>query len=250
MARKRRTLILWSLAAALIVLTALPFGGSMAAPVAQPELTPTPTATRTATATPAPAIDIGNATPIACGQAAGGTTVGAVNNVSVYGCALWLPATGPERVFSLSLQAGSDVDALLGGLTSDLDLFLLTGASPASCIAFGDNAISAWAGGRDLLSGGGWFRRRGRALSTQRVVPPGSHLYAHADCDPNRHAPPRAAASLLASAAAQHGGPAMIVQQPARRGFAVAHAKWYNEGDRHRPERLQLWRLSASPCVC
>ena len=143
MARKRRTPILWSLAAALIALAALPFGGSMAAPVAQPELTPTPTATRTATATPAPAIDIGNATPIACGQAAVGTTVGAANNVSVYGCAPWLPATGPERVFSLNLQASRDVDALLGGLTNDLDLFLLTGASPASCIAFGDNAVSA-----------------------------------------------------------------------------------------------------------
>ncbi len=165
MAGKRRTITLWSLAAAaLIALAALPFGDSMAAPVAQPELTPTPTATRTATATPPPAIDIGNATPIACGQGAISTTIGAVNNVSVYGCAPWLPATGPERVFSLSLQASSDVDVLLGGLSSDLDLFLLTGASPASCIAFGDNAISARAGGRDLLPGGGWFRRRSRPL--------------------------------------------------------------------------------------
>jgi len=51
--------------------------------------------------------------------------------------------TGPERVFSLSLQTSRDVDALLSGLSSDLDLFLLTGASPASCVAFGDNAISA-----------------------------------------------------------------------------------------------------------
>jgi hypothetical protein len=90
-----------------------------------------------------PTIDIGNATPVACGQAIAGVTTGAANHVSIYGCAPWLPETGPERVFSLSLQTSTDVDALLGGLSSDLDLFLLTGASPASCIAFGDNAISA-----------------------------------------------------------------------------------------------------------
>lgn len=144
MTRYHQTIILCSLAAALIALAALPFGVSSAAPAAQPELTPTPTATRTATTTTTtPAIDIGAATPIACGQAAVGTTVGAVNNVSVYGCAPWLPVTGPERVFSLSLQTSRDVDALLSGLSSDLDLFLLTGASPASCVAFGDNAISA-----------------------------------------------------------------------------------------------------------
>jgi hypothetical protein len=140
-AKRIRTIILWSLAAmALLTLAVLPFTGSMAAPAAQPELTPT--ATRTATATPAPTIGIGNATPVACGQAIAGATTGAVNNVSVYGCVPWWPETGPERVFSLSLNASTGVDALLSGLSSDLDLFLLTGASPASCIAFGDNAIS------------------------------------------------------------------------------------------------------------
>jgi hypothetical protein len=140
-AKRIRTIILWSLAAlALLTLAVLPFTGSMAAPASQPELTPT--ATRTATATPAPTIDIGNAIPVACGQAFAGDTTGATNNVSVYSCAPWLPETGPERVFALSLQTSADVDALLGGLSNDLDLFLLTGANPASCIAFGDNAIS------------------------------------------------------------------------------------------------------------
>lgn len=141
MAGKRRSIILWGCAAALLALAARPFSGSLAAPAAQPELTLTPTATPTATTTPS--IDIDSATPISCGQGTVGTTVGAVNHVSVYGCAPWLPETGPERVFSLSLQASSDVDALLGGMSDDLDLFLLTGASPASCIAFGDNAVSA-----------------------------------------------------------------------------------------------------------
>lgn len=143
MTSKRRTIILCGLAAALLSLALLPSSGGWAAPLAQPDLTMTFTPTATATATPAPAIDIGNATPVACGQAVAGTTVGAVNHVSVYGCAPWLPQSGPERVFSLSLPGGSQVDALLSGLSSDLDLFLLTGASPSSCIAFGDNAISA-----------------------------------------------------------------------------------------------------------
>jgi hypothetical protein len=137
----RGPIILWSLAAAaLLALAARPFSAGMAAPAAQPELTAT--ATRTTTTTPLPTIAIGDATPIACGEAVVGATVGAVNHVSVYGCAPWLPETGPERVFALSLPASANVDALLSGLSSDLDLFLLTGASPASCIAFGDIAIS------------------------------------------------------------------------------------------------------------
>ncbi len=141
MAKKSRTITLWSLAAVtLLTLAVLPFTGSLAAPVAQPELTPT--VTRTATATPGPTISIGDAIPVACGQAIADTTAGAVNNVSVYGCVPWWPETGPERVFSLSLNASTDVDALLSGLSDDLDLFLLTGASPASCIAFADNAMS------------------------------------------------------------------------------------------------------------
>lgn len=132
----RRSIFAWSLAAlALLALTMLSLTSDMAARAAQPELTATVTAT--------PTVNIGSATPVACGQAIAGTTVGAANNVSAYGCASWLPLTGPERVYSLNLSASTDLDALLGGLSSDLDLLLLTGSSPASCIAFGDNAISA-----------------------------------------------------------------------------------------------------------
>lgn len=132
----RRSIFAWSVAAlALLALAALSLTSGMAARAAQPELTATVTAT--------PTVNIGSATPAACGQAIAGTTVGAVNNVSAYGCAPWLPLTGPERVYSLNLSASTDMDALLGGLSSDLDLLLLTGSSPASCIAFGDNAISA-----------------------------------------------------------------------------------------------------------
>lgn len=146
MDRKQRASNRWGPAAAavvatLLVLAALPLSGGLAAPGSAPELTPTATLTPSASPPPVQTIDIANATPVACGQAIAGTTTGAANNVSAYGCVPWWPETGPEQVFSLSLAASSDVDALLNGLASDLDLFLLTGASAASCIAYGDNAV-------------------------------------------------------------------------------------------------------------
>lgn len=145
-AHLRWTLALAASALALLLLAALPLNGGWAAP---PAASVTPTASGTLTAT----VDIGNATPVACGQAVAGNTTGAANNVSVYGCAPWWPETGPERVFALTVGAGSDVDALLNGLTSDLDLFLLTNSSPASCIAYGDHAVrvSALAAGTYYL---------------------------------------------------------------------------------------------------
>jgi hypothetical protein len=129
----RRILAAAIVALALAAVAIWPARGK-AAPAVQ--VAPTPTIPL------APTIAIGSATPIACGQTAAGNTTGAANNVSTYSCASWLPLTGPERVYSLSLADARDVDALLGGLSSDLDLLLLTGSSPASCIAFGDNAIN------------------------------------------------------------------------------------------------------------
>lgn len=158
MAGRRRTILVWSLAAVIVAALAVgtsaggraalagqpahawhnpaPRGGAHAQPL-------TPDAMNTPAPTPTQAVNIGAATPIACGQAAAGTTVGEANNASIYSCAPWLPLTGPERVFSLSLDASTAVDALLSGMSSDLDLLLLTSANPASCVAQGDNAISA-----------------------------------------------------------------------------------------------------------
>ncbi len=143
MTRNRRTTWAWgaaALVAALMAMTALAVSGALASAANGPD--PSATPVLELTPTPTQAINIASATPIACGQSASGTTAGAANNVSVYGCVPWWPMTGPERVFSLSLSAASDVDALLSGLVGDLDLFLLTGASPASCIAYGDNSVS------------------------------------------------------------------------------------------------------------
>ena len=104
--------------------------------------TPTRTATPTSSPTAVQTIDTGAALPIGCGEAAVGNTTGAVSNVDWYACAPGWPETGPENVYLFSAPGGVTVDALLGGLTEDLDLFVLTGASSASCIAHGDNSVS------------------------------------------------------------------------------------------------------------
>ena len=114
-------------------------------PIVTPTFTPTVTSTPSPspTATPVPLIDIGSAQPIACGQTVAGTSQGAINHVNSYGCVAWWPETGPEKVYRLTLTAATRVDAVLAGMTADLDLFLLTGASPTSCIAYGDTGLTA-----------------------------------------------------------------------------------------------------------
>lgn len=104
--------------------------------------TPTRTATPSSTATPAQTIDIGAAVPIGCDELALGDTSGAATNVDWYVCAPGWPETGPEAVYRLTAPGGVTVDALLGGLAEDLDLFVLTGASPSTCLAAGDNSLS------------------------------------------------------------------------------------------------------------
>lgn len=117
-------------------------------PIATPTFTPTstptitPTPSPSPTATPMPLIDIGNAQPIMCSQTIGGTSQGAINHVNSYGCVAWWPETGPEKVYRLTLAAATRVDAVLDGMTADLDLFLLTNASPASCVAYGDTGLT------------------------------------------------------------------------------------------------------------
>jgi hypothetical protein len=118
-------------------------------PTALPTSTATPTPTRTSTpsptltATPLPLINIGAAEAIACNQPVTGVNQGAPANVSSYGCVPWWPETGAEKVYRLTLDRATGVDAVLADTTADLDLFLLTGASPASCVAYGDTGLSA-----------------------------------------------------------------------------------------------------------
>jgi hypothetical protein len=96
----------------------------------------------TPTPTPTQMIDLDNATPIGCQQRTTGDTVGAASNVQTYGCVpYWLEA-GPEHVYALDLDDVTDLDAVLTNMASDLDLFVLTGASPDTCIGYGDNSAS------------------------------------------------------------------------------------------------------------
>jgi hypothetical protein len=120
-------------------------------PIVTPSATATPTETPTRIPSPSPTptataialVDIDNAEPIACGQSTIGTTQGAANHVQTYSCVPWWPETGPEKVYRLDLAEPSRVDAVLAGATADLDLFLLTGASPSSCVAHGDTGLTA-----------------------------------------------------------------------------------------------------------
>lgn len=118
--------------------------GPTPTPTATPSPTPTdtPTVTPTPTATPIPRLDLDSAVPIACGQSVDGDTRGAPQRVAVYGCVPWWPETGPEQVYALTLDGPVDLDAVLSVAVVDLDLFLLSDANPASCLAYGDNAVS------------------------------------------------------------------------------------------------------------
>ena len=93
-------------------------------------------------AVPMSPIDPTSAVPIGCGQSVTGDTTGAANNANAYSCVPWWPETGPENVYELALNGVTDLDAVLSEMAVDLDLFLLTGTSSSSCIAYGDNAVS------------------------------------------------------------------------------------------------------------
>lgn len=119
-----------------------PFVTPTATRTATATRTPTRTATPSPSPTPVQTIDISAALPIDCGEVAVGNTAGAADNVNWYACAPGWPENGPENVYRFTAPGGVTVDALLGGLSEDLDLFVLTGVSPSTCIAAGDTSVS------------------------------------------------------------------------------------------------------------
>ena len=125
---------------ALALLTALswPARRGEARVALAPELTPTATFTPTAVAT----VNVANAIPITCNARVVNTTAGAAASVASYSCASWWPETGPERVFVLTVNTTVRLDALLSGLQSDLDVFLLADARATSCLAYGDTSLT------------------------------------------------------------------------------------------------------------
>ncbi|MGB4980105.1 MAG: hypothetical protein WBR35_25475, partial [Anaerolineae bacterium] len=121
-----------------------------------PTVTPTPTATITPTATPTatpsatatptatPGLDLSLATPIECWQQVSDANLGAASQISQYACRPdWLES-GPERVYALSLDAGEPLQLELTYPPQgpDLDIFLLSGALPSMCQAYGDRFLS------------------------------------------------------------------------------------------------------------
>ena len=81
-----------------------------------------------------------------CGDAISGTTVGAVNVMSSYICIPSWNESGPEDVFSLTIQAGGlwSVTATISGMSQDLDIFVLGPSLCDSdvCVAYGDSAAT------------------------------------------------------------------------------------------------------------
>jgi hypothetical protein len=97
--------------------------------------TPTPTATLE------PRIDVDNAARAICGSVIRANTEDGQRNVDRYSCRpAWL-ASGPELVYRVEIGHPQPMSASLIMTTADLDLFLLTSASPESCVAAGDNAL-------------------------------------------------------------------------------------------------------------
>ncbi len=111
-------------------------------PTATPLVTATPSPTPTPTATPG--LNLGQALPIECWQRVSGSNAGLISQIDRYPCRPdWLES-GPERVYAMGLLAGEPLVAELMNLppTADLDLFLLTGALPQTCQAYGDNSLT------------------------------------------------------------------------------------------------------------
>lgn len=100
---------------------------------------PTPTPSATAP----PILDIGSATQAYCGGVYSNDTRTGANNVSRYGCRSAWDESGPEVVYRIELDQSQPLSATLLAADTDLDLFLLRYAYPDSCIAAGDNALSA-----------------------------------------------------------------------------------------------------------
>ncbi len=99
--------------------------------------TPTPSPTEP------PILDIGSATQAYCGGVYSNDTHTGANNVSRYGCRPAWDESGPEVVYRIELGQSQPLSVTLLEADADLDLFLLRYAYPDSCVAVGDNALSA-----------------------------------------------------------------------------------------------------------
>jgi hypothetical protein len=87
------------------------------------------------------ALDCTGAIPIACGDVYTGDTTGGAMNVATYDCTSWNEG-GPEVVHVLELPYLGKINAVISGLSSDLDVFLLGSCEEADCLAYGNTSFT------------------------------------------------------------------------------------------------------------
>jgi hypothetical protein len=105
-----------------------------------PTATLTSTATGTPTQTPWPAgqLDLTDAVQVTCGGIYPGDTRGGPSHADVYPCISSWPEAGPERVFILTTDVRQDITATLSySVTTELDIFILSGPYTSQCIPGG-----------------------------------------------------------------------------------------------------------------
>lgn len=83
-----------------------------------------------------------SAFPLSCGTVYNSTTVGGATAFSSYSCAVW-NESGPEKVHTVQTTVAGDLTASLSGLSSDLDVFILSSCDPNTCLASGDVTATA-----------------------------------------------------------------------------------------------------------
>jgi len=66
-----------------------------------------------------------------------GTTVGAPSNYNTYNCVNW-DESGPEVIHKITTGSTGDIRAILSDVTSDLDVFILSGCGPSNCATYGN----------------------------------------------------------------------------------------------------------------
>ena len=86
-----------------------------------------------------PGLALTNALPVTLGTLyQGQTTVDGQANISTYACST-RAETGPEKAYKVTTTTSGDLTVTLSNLGGvDLDVFLVTGSDPTSCVAFGD----------------------------------------------------------------------------------------------------------------
>ncbi len=83
----------------------------------------------------------GNPIALSCNQPHSGTVLNGVSNFDSYSCAG--SQMGKEKIHTITLTQSADITATLTGLSSDLDVHILTSCDASTCLSTGDNSATA-----------------------------------------------------------------------------------------------------------